>query len=303
MTSFNEFSSQTENTKLKAEIEELKRAVKNIEKHNRTAINDLKSPLHSTPLPNNRENAQVTYSSTHHAADQSMTSIDFVTPSISEQIVNTISDTSNFNETCSGESKSLEDEEVDDFLDSENRKCVSNEIRQRNKEKKLLHSNEASASQDQDLPLVNQTASPPPCDAKTVTKCHDQNHILDNSDTISEVLESDNQIVEGLIQEITCDRDHEQSIVSEINPLSSINGNNGEVNVSGIQVIVPDSVQSLSDLFDKAIKSGQKQILCWYYYSLEFENKVTSKTVTKCHDQTNSEVSESIPSSYISNSS
>ncbi len=47
---------------------------------------------------------------------------------------------------------------------------------------------------------------------------------------------------------------------------------------SCIQDIVLDSVQSLSDLFDKAIKSGQKQILCWYYYSLEFENKVKSLT-------------------------
>ncbi|CAJ0878494.1 10151_t:CDS:1, partial [Entrophospora sp. SA101] len=42
--------------------------------------------------------------------------------------------------------------------------------------------------------------------------------------------------------------------------------------------MVPGSVQSLSDLFYKAIKLGQKQILCWYYYSLEFENKVKSLT-------------------------
>ena len=42
--------------------------------------------------------------------------------------------------------------------------------------------------------------------------------------------------------------------------------------------MVPGSAQCLSDLFDKAIKSGQKQILCWYYYSLEFENKVKSLT-------------------------
>jgi len=47
------------------------------------------------------------------------------------------------------------------------------------------------------------------------------------------------------------------------------------------------SVQSLSDLFDKAIKSGQKQILCWYYYSLEFENKVKSLTANgKIKDKT-----------------
>ena len=45
--------------------------------------------------------------------------------------------------------------------------------------------------------------------------------------------------------------------------------------------------QALSDLFDKAIKSGQKQILCWYYYSLEFENKVKSLTANgKIKDKT-----------------
>ncbi|CAG8666370.1 9307_t:CDS:1, partial [Diversispora eburnea] len=131
--------------------------------------------------------------------------------------------------------------------------------------------NEASASQDQDLSLVNQDASTESektinlslCDAKTVTKCHD----LNNSDTTSEIIESDNQIVEGLIQEMTYDQ-AENIVSSEINPLYS---NNDED-------MAPGSVQSLSDLFDKAIKSGQKQILNWYYYSLEFENKVKSLT-------------------------
>ncbi|CAH1769596.1 10715_t:CDS:2, partial [Entrophospora sp. SA101] len=330
--------SQTENAELKNEIAKLKRAVKNIEKQN--------------------------HSSTHHEADQSMTSTDLVT---SEQVVNTISNTSNLNETCSGKSKSLEDKEIDVFLDSENKKRVSNEIRQRNMGKRLFHSNEVPASQDQDLSLVNQDASTGSektitslslCDAKTVTKCHD----LNNSDTTSEILESDNQIVEGLIQEMTYDQ-AENIVSSEINPLYS---NNDED-------MALDSVQSLSDLFDKAIKSGQKQILNWYYYSLEFENKVKSliadgkikektarskiykemkpflpnitdanlhkkterarkilrlfgkggvgdsKTVTKCHDQINVEVSilpekvspetsllretvPSIPSSHTSNS-
>ncbi|CAG8578744.1 9626_t:CDS:2, partial [Gigaspora rosea] len=170
----------------------------------------------------------------------------------------------------------LDEKEENEFLDSMYKEQVSKEIIQSIREKKLR-------DQNSDLSLVNQTISSAEsektvtstsCESKTVTKCHDQNNALDN--TTSEILESDNQIIEGLIQEITYG--HEQRIVSEINPLSSINGNNGEVNVSGIQDIVPGSVQSLSDLFDKAIKSGQKQILCWYYYSLEFENKVKNLT-------------------------
>ncbi|RIB16088.1 hypothetical protein C2G38_2190957, partial [Gigaspora rosea] len=109
---------------------------------------------------------------------------------------------------------SLEDKKIDEFLDSKHKEKM--------------------------IPLSL-------CDAKTVTKCHDQNYALDNSDTISiEISESDNQIVEGLIQEMTCNQT--QSIVfPEINSISS--------NKSCIQDMIPGSVQSLSDLFDKAIKS------------------------------------------------
>ncbi|CAG8530336.1 6305_t:CDS:2, partial [Acaulospora colombiana] len=79
-----------ENAELKNEIAKLKRAVKNIEKQNRTVTNDLapqgllsqKSPEYSTPLPNkscsNGENVQIK-DSTHHEADQSITSTDLVT--------------------------------------------------------------------------------------------------------------------------------------------------------------------------------------------------------------------------------
>ncbi|CAG8616848.1 9303_t:CDS:1, partial [Cetraspora pellucida] len=216
--------SQTENAKLKVEIAELNRSVKNIEKQNQTVTNDLKSPEHSISLPSkNCENAQIT--------DKSETR-DFVSSSshqeaTSEQIDNTISDIYYLNGTCFGESESLE----------EKTKTSS------------LHN------------------------AKTMTKCHDQNHTIDNFDTTSEMLESDNQIIEGLIQEITSNQT--QSIV-----LPEINTNNGKIEIikSCIQDMILDSVQSLSDLFDKAIKSGQKQILCWYYYSLEFENKIKSLT-------------------------
>ncbi|GES94617.1 hypothetical protein GLOIN_2v1610121 [Rhizophagus clarus] len=55
-----------------------------------------------------------------------------------------------------------------------------------------------------------------------------------------------------------------------------------ELNSRGI---VPHEV--LSGLFDKAIKSDQKQILCWFYYSLEFENKVRNLTADgKIKDKT-----------------
>ncbi|CAG8636445.1 1156_t:CDS:1, partial [Scutellospora calospora] len=60
--------------------------------------------------------------------------------------------------------------------------------------------------------------------AKTMTKCYNQNHTIDNFDTTSEMLKSDNQIIEGLIQEITSNQT--QSIV-----LPEINTNNGKIEI------------------------------------------------------------------------
>ncbi|CAJ0871549.1 20541_t:CDS:10, partial [Entrophospora sp. SA101] len=88
---------------------------------------------------------------------------------------------------------------------------LKNEIAKLKRAVKNIEKQNLPASQDQDLSLVNQDASTGSektitslslCDAKTVTKCHD----LNNSDTTSEILESDNQIVEGLIQEMTYDQ-------------------------------------------------------------------------------------------------
>ncbi len=110
-----------------------------------------------------------------------------------------------------------------------------------------------------------------------MTKCHDQNSVFGDSDTTSEVPESENQIVEGLVQCV------------EFGSASSNEGEVGiaEISKSCIQDMVPGSAQSLSDLFDKAIKMGQKQILCWFYYSLEFENKVRNLTADgKTKDKT-----------------
>lgn len=52
-----------------------------------------------------------------------------------------------------------------------------------------------------------------------------------------------------------------------------------EISKSCMEDMIPDSAQKLSELFDKAIKTGQKQILYWFYYSLEFENRFRSLTM------------------------
>ncbi|GES88172.1 hypothetical protein GLOIN_2v1708780 [Rhizophagus clarus] len=210
--------------------------------------------------------------------------------------------------------KSLKDREMDAFLELEYKRKVSDEIKQCNKEKKLLREsvNQNSLScdteiiiQQKNIPKISQenpghnnstnnSGDIKPTkshseDVKTMTKCHNQNDViskvsvLDESDTTSEILELENQIVEGLVQELT-------SKFSFASGNESLN--EGEVNISEIskpciQDMIPGSTQSLSELFDKAIKSGQKQILCWFYYSLEFENKVRNLTADgKTKDKT-----------------
>jgi hypothetical protein len=170
-------------------------------------------------------------------------------------------------------SKSSEEREVDAFLDDAYKKSVSDGIRQHNKKKLLLESAQDSSPVTSDLSRETETiiSNHQQEDAKTVTKCHDQNSVLGDSDTTSEVPESENQIVEGLVQELFC---------VEFGSASSNEGGVGiaEISKPCLQDMVLGSAQSLSDLFDKAIKTGQKQILCWFYYTLEFENKVRNLT-------------------------
>ncbi|CAG8834126.1 5358_t:CDS:2, partial [Racocetra persica] len=62
--------------------------------------------------------------------------------------------------------------------------------------------------------------SPLLSDAKTVTNGHNQNNVYVNSVNISEVFESDDQIVENLIQEMS--HDHTQSVISSKNDSTSL---------------------------------------------------------------------------------
>ncbi|CAG8834807.1 25644_t:CDS:2, partial [Gigaspora margarita] len=181
------------------------------------------------------------------------------------------------------EPKSSEDKEKDDFLDRIEKERVSNMIRERNREKlQKKYSLESNTHQNSDLSLDNQNASstelekpmplpllcnantvtndhdreeiiPSPLlsDAKTVTNGHDQNNVYVNSVNISEVFESDDQIVENLIQEMS--HDHTQSVISSKNDSTSLDiSRPGEISKSCIQNIIPGSAQSLSYLFDKA---------------------------------------------------
>ncbi|CAG8706658.1 6064_t:CDS:2, partial [Cetraspora pellucida] len=243
---------------------------------------------------------------------QSAISSEVNSNNISEQTDDTSKNVSN------SDPNSSEDKEMDNFLDHIEKKRVSNMIRERNQEKlQKKHSLESKTHQNPDLFLDNQNASlteleklmlflllynantvtndhdreeiiPSPLlsNAKTVTNGYNQNNVYINSVNISEVFKLDDQIVENLIQEMFYN--HIKSVISFKNNFTSLDiSGPGEISKSCIQNIILGSVQSLSHLFNKAVKKGQKEILCWYYYLLEFENKVKSLTIdSKITDKT-----------------
>ncbi|CAJ0915583.1 3744_t:CDS:2, partial [Entrophospora sp. SA101] len=141
--------------------------------------------------------------------------------------------------------KSTEDKKIDDSPDLIGKESVSNMMEERNRDKKIQRE------------MVIQDSSK--SSSETILSKNDQDtHLSAPKERLSESC---------LIQELTSN-------------FPEIDTNNGEIEISKscIQDMVPGSTQCLSDLFDKAIKLGQKQILCWYNYSFEFENKVKSLT-------------------------
>ncbi|CAJ0642885.1 4555_t:CDS:2 [Entrophospora sp. SA101] len=107
--------------------------------------------------------------------------------------------------------------------------------------------------------------------------------VRENDQTeISELEQDDgtdkNQIVEqGLIEElgISTEKQGLMTLGSPFGPDSAIdNTSSTEINTSENKC----SAQHLSYLFKTAIKSRQEEIINWYYYSLEFENKIHTIT-------------------------
>src|SRR5207245_1038016 len=81
-----------------------------------------------------------------------------------------------------------------------------------------------------------------------------------------------NQIVEqGLIQELHLPTKENDSSIK----ISNSGDKSGNMSSEESMIVsFGNSAQYLSHLFKTAIKSRQQEILNWYYYSLEFENKV-----------------------------
>ncbi|RHZ43977.1 hypothetical protein Glove_784g6 [Diversispora epigaea] len=171
----------------------------------------------------------------------------------------------------SAEPKSLEEKEINDFLYEKNKERVSNEIRERNREKKVqtqdtpsiiireqknLQSNSQheGASIDSTLSRIS--------NSEASAKAHKSEQI-----SIDQKVTRNQMVEQGLIQELT------EFIIEESIEIKKSFYLNDKKTVT---------VQSLVHLYQKAslaekntIQAKQEEILCWYYYGKDFEKMVS----------------------------
>ncbi|GES98558.1 hypothetical protein GLOIN_2v1778212 [Rhizophagus clarus] len=164
---------------------------------------------------------------------------------------------------------SLEDKETDAFLNEVHKKKVSDEIRQRNREKKLLHesANHEASSISQDISSVKghddrSSSENLEKNGNSITNHDDWQKIIpviaDDDDDVTEL--SKNQNIE---QELT-----KESLSGSITVLSLSSETTKHPSSS------LDTTQSLVHLFQNTIRVEHKVIFSWLYYSNSFENKV-----------------------------
>ncbi|GBC44748.2 hypothetical protein GLOIN_2v1882276 [Rhizophagus irregularis DAOM 181602=DAOM 197198] len=152
-----------------------------------------------------------------------------------------------------------EDRETDAFLDEMHKKKVSNEIRQRNREKKLSQSSSTTSEslhREADLSMTNTKHNLP-------------------EQVVKESAPKESFLVHMEPQKI----EEKQVNLSEIKEAKIPYNQKVEQDLIYVPVnadLTPDSVLHLAHLFDKAEKTGRKEKLQWYYYSEEYEKKVVT---------------------------
>jgi len=172
---------------------------------------------------------------------------------------------------------SLEDREMDAFLDEEHKKRISEEIRQRKREKKLREGDSREKNLDSE-PLIADISG------------------IDSQDSVIPLNEKDGQDVylaspssESCVAspgfeyskegKVPYKQKVEKGLVCELLEFIRSHESLPNSTTSSKQIpvdsdLAPGSIPHLAHLFDKAEKTGRKEKLRWYYYSEEFEKKV-----------------------------
>ncbi|PKY32042.1 hypothetical protein RhiirB3_531880 [Rhizophagus irregularis] len=166
-----------------------------------------------------------------------------------------------------------EDKETDAFLDEEYKKKVSNEIRQRNREKKLCFSTSGQTQESlpthpkekmsQDLNSVTQ-----PCNSTS-----SEEKICSELDSKCKKGKS----VDKLKQELFASELSSQEPSIEQNHVTKISETLCPRKVTSDKSSIDEASQHLAQLCDKAFdaedkanRANQEEILCWYLYAKDF---------------------------------
>ncbi|CAG8719814.1 10101_t:CDS:2, partial [Racocetra fulgida] len=175
------------------------------------------------------------------------------------------------------ESESSENKEIK-FLNRVHRETVSNEIKERNREKKLQAQNSLSYNKDNSS-----------CDIKTVSQGNDRNNIESSVDIASQISNQQKTIPNTPLPAEDLDNSDEIELTKnqniELDLIQDLRNCMLIVSPDPIEIPFEDiadsekpsskiTTQSLIHLFKKAIRSGHQEILSWICYSDNFENKV-----------------------------
>jgi hypothetical protein len=166
--------------------------------------------------------------------------------------------------------KSLEEKEVNNFLVEADKKIVSDEIRQRNREKKLKKAEQASLNQDQEsgtsnpegiIPAVSNPVTKISAGAPLPKNSHRKKGTENISQMISDGIQNDSQSQKCIL------------------------GSSNDILLQQSQISSTVPLLTLAQLFDKAtdaeygaIHANQEEILCWYYYGKKFITQVNEVT-------------------------
>src|SRR6266496_80124 len=170
-----------------------------------------------------------------------------------------------------------EDKETDAFLDEVHKKKVSNEIRQRNREKKLCFSASGQAQESlpthpeekmsQDLNSVTQ-----PCNSTS-----SEEKICSELDSKCKKGKSVNKLKQELFASELVSYKETPSIEQKQNHVTEISETLCPGKVTSDKSSIDEASQHLAQLCDKAFdaedkanRANQKEILCWYLYAKDF---------------------------------
>src|SRR6266542_1581078 len=275
-----------EKAKLKARIEELESEFRDriTKVEQKQTLNDNSSNFSSSNF-----NLVADQANSHHEkplVDREMdTSLseESIPEVIAKQSVSTV----NISVMDQCDQTSLEDKETDAFLDEVHKKKISDEIRQRNREKKLCFS--ASSQAQESLPIGSQRdqrsqildSITQPCNsASSEASANSDGGEVPPKEKIGSEQDSKGKSVKSvnkLKQELFASELSSQEPSIEQNHVTEISETLCPGKVTSDNSSIDEASQHLAQLCDKAFdaedkanRANQEEILCWYLYAKDF---------------------------------